>query len=89
MSRHKIVKNLDLDDELDEFDGGGAGDDYYAYESNGYDGSGGGGIEGILEYRVLSNEREIWLTWPAFVTELSAEDQGLNCLNFLQSFNRA
>lgn len=47
MSRHKIVKNLDLDDELDEFDGGG-GDDYYAYESNGYDGNGGGGIEGIL-----------------------------------------
>lgn len=25
MSRHQIVKNLDLDDELDEFDGG---DDY-------------------------------------------------------------
>jgi elongation factor 1 alpha-like protein len=25
MSRHKIVKNLDLDDELDDYDGG---DDY-------------------------------------------------------------
>jgi elongation factor 1 alpha-like protein len=22
MSRHKLIKNLDLDDELDEFDGG-------------------------------------------------------------------
>jgi len=25
MSRHKLVKNMDLDDELDDFDGG---DDY-------------------------------------------------------------
>jgi elongation factor 1 alpha-like protein len=38
MSRHKLVKNLDLDDELDDYDGG---DDY------GYDGTGPGG-EGIL-----------------------------------------
>jgi hypothetical protein len=60
MSRHKIVKNLDLDDELDEFDGGG-GDDYYAYESNGYDGGGGGGIEGILN-TVCSNEYRMVLT---------------------------
>lgn len=28
MSRHKIVKNLDLDDELDDFDGG----EDYGYE---------------------------------------------------------
>ncbi|PMD65660.1 uncharacterized protein K444DRAFT_608232 [Hyaloscypha bicolor E] len=27
MSRHKLVKNLDLDDELDDFDGGGNYDD--------------------------------------------------------------
>lgn len=26
MSRHRIVKNMDLDDELDDFDGG---EDYY------------------------------------------------------------
>lgn len=44
MSRHKIVKNLDLDDELDDFDGG--------YDLNdGYDGAeeaGAGGIEGAV-----------------------------------------
>lgn len=28
MSRHKLVKNLDLDDELDDFDGGEDYDDY-------------------------------------------------------------
>jgi hypothetical protein len=38
MSRHKLVKNLDLDDELDDYDGG---DDY------GYDGVGDGG-EGVF-----------------------------------------
>ena len=27
MSRHKIVKNMDLDDELDDFDGGEDYDD--------------------------------------------------------------
>ena len=27
MSRHKLIKNLDLDDELDEFDGGEDYDD--------------------------------------------------------------
>ena len=27
MSRHKLVKNLDLDDELDDYDGGGEYDD--------------------------------------------------------------
>lgn len=80
MSRHKIVKNLDLDDELDEFDGGG-GDDYYAYESNGYDGGGGGGIEGISKYRLLQ-----WMQKCANLNcvgiELSAEDQGLYYLDF-------
>jgi elongation factor 1 alpha-like protein len=30
MSRHKLVKNLDLDDELDDYDGG---------EDYGYDGA--------------------------------------------------
>jgi len=34
MSRHKLVKNLDLDDELDDFDGG----EDYAYD--GGDGEG-------------------------------------------------
>lgn len=29
MSRHKLVKNLDLDDELDDYDGG---EDYGDYE---------------------------------------------------------
>ena len=28
MSRHKLVKNLDLDEELDDFDGGTESDDY-------------------------------------------------------------
>ena len=32
MSRHKIVKNLDLDDELDDYDGGG---DYAEDETEG------------------------------------------------------
>jgi elongation factor 1 alpha-like protein len=36
MSRHKLVKNLDLDDELDDFDGGVD----YAYD----DGDGGEGV---------------------------------------------
>ena len=27
MSRHKLVKNMNLDDELDDFDGGGNYDD--------------------------------------------------------------
>lgn len=39
MSRHKLVKNIDLDDELDDYDGG----DDYDYD---YDG-GAGGNEGI------------------------------------------
>ena len=39
MSRHKIVKNLDLDGELDVFDGDD-GDDYYGEEA------GGAGFEG-------------------------------------------
>ena len=38
MSRHKLVKNLDLDNEMDDYDGG---DDY------GYDGAGTGG-EGMF-----------------------------------------
>ena len=38
MSRHKLVKNMDLDDELDDFDGGGA----YDYEE---DATGEEGIE--------------------------------------------
>jgi hypothetical protein len=38
MSRHKIIKNLDLDDELDDFDGG---------EDYDYDGGAEGGIEGM------------------------------------------
>lgn len=76
MSRHKIVKNLDLNDELDEFDGGG-GDDYYAYESNGYDGGGGGGIEGISKYCVLQRMKRC-ANLNCVCIELSAEDQGLN-----------
>lgn len=32
MSRHKLVKNLDLDEELDDFDGG---DDYGDEEGEG------------------------------------------------------
>jgi hypothetical protein len=40
MSRHKIVKNLDLDDELGDYDGG---DDY----NDSYGGAeGAGGVEG-------------------------------------------
>lgn len=42
MSRHKIVKNLDLDDELDDYDGGGDYDDSYG----GVEGGGAGGAEG-------------------------------------------
>jgi hypothetical protein len=44
MSRHKIVKNLDLDDELDDFDGG----DDYGYDGYGYgaaEGTASGGLE--------------------------------------------
>lgn len=37
MSRHKMIKNMDLDDELDDYDGG---DDYD------YDGEDTGGMEG-------------------------------------------
>ncbi len=32
MSRHKVIKNLDLDDELDDYDGGG---DYVEEEGEG------------------------------------------------------
>jgi elongation factor 1 alpha-like protein len=42
MSRHRIVKNLDLDDELDDYDGGDAYDDGYG----GTEGGGAGGVEG-------------------------------------------
>jgi len=35
MSRHKLVKNLDLDDELDDFDGG---EDYDYEEGVGSEG---------------------------------------------------
>jgi len=36
MSRHKLVKNLDLDDELDDFDG----EEDYDYEGGGDAGEG-------------------------------------------------
>lgn len=36
MSRHKLVKNLDLDDELDDYDGR----DDYRYDSAGTGGEG-------------------------------------------------
>lgn len=39
MSRHKIVKNLDLDDELDDFDGGDDYDYDYGAEETGGDNS--------------------------------------------------
>jgi elongation factor 1 alpha-like protein len=42
MSRHKIVKNLDLDEELDDYDGGDAYDDGYG----GAEGGGAGGVDG-------------------------------------------
>lgn len=35
MSRHKLVKNMDLDDELDDFDGGEDYEDYGAAETEG------------------------------------------------------
>ena len=37
MSRHKLVKNLDLDDELDDFDGGEDYDDDGAGDEGSYD----------------------------------------------------
>lgn len=43
MSRHKIVKNLDLDDELDDYDGGDDYDDSYG----GAEGGGAGGVDGL------------------------------------------
>jgi len=42
MSRHKLIKNLDLDDELDEFDGG---EDYD-------DGAGGEGLSPCLHHMI-------------------------------------
>lgn len=44
MSRHKLVKNLDLDDELDDYDGGEDYDD---------DGAGGEGL--LLLFRLFVN----------------------------------
>jgi hypothetical protein len=44
MSRHKIVKNLDLHDELDDFDGGDDFDDSY----EGAEEAAAGGAEGVL-----------------------------------------
>jgi hypothetical protein len=48
MSRHKIVKNLDLDDELDDFDGGEDYDDGYGAED-----AGTGGLDGSLFLSIL------------------------------------
>jgi hypothetical protein len=64
MSRHKLVKNLDLDDELDDYDGG---------ENYGYDGAGGEGLSFVCmrEGRTLAN---------ILSAELSEEDQGLSPL---------
>jgi hypothetical protein len=64
MSRHKLVKNLDLDDELDDYDGG----EEYAYD--GADGEGSSFVcmrEGTTFANMLS-------------AELSEEDQGLPAL---------
>lgn len=41
MSRHKMVKNMDLDDELDDYDGG---------ENYDYDGGDAGGVEGEIPF---------------------------------------
>lgn len=64
MSRHKLVKNLDLDDELDDFDGG---DDY------GNDGADGGG-EGMVLSLSCRDYAARLLT--CLFVELSEEDQG-------------
>jgi elongation factor 1 alpha-like protein len=48
MSRHKMIKNLDLDEELDEYDGV---DDYgYGYESEAAE-AGAGSAEGACLLR--------------------------------------
>jgi hypothetical protein len=61
MSRHKLVKNLDLDNELDDYDGG---------EEYGYDGADGEGLSfvSMREGRTFAN---------ILSAELSEEDQGL------------
>lgn len=38
MSRHKLVKSMDLEDELDDFDGGDNYEDNYGAGGNGQDG---------------------------------------------------
>ena len=73
MSRHKIVKNLDLDEELDDYDGGDNYDDSYG----GADG-GAGGVEGPLvpDPPCLYGQRERSLTCGFMhCAELSEEDQ--------------
>jgi elongation factor 1 alpha-like protein len=45
MSRHKLVKNLDLDDELEDYDGG---------EDYGYDGGEGTSTHSANHQRVLT-----------------------------------
>ena len=40
MSRHKLVKTMDVGDELDDFDGGDDYDDNYGAGGNGEDGMG-------------------------------------------------
>jgi len=60
MSRHKLVKNLDLDDELDDFDGGEDYDDY------------GEEAEGEQYCRVVS----VWVYADNNMVELNDEDKG-------------
>ena len=65
MSRHKLVKNLDLDEELDDYDGG---DPYDDDDEN----STGEDSEVFIAVRLLLTCRNI---------DISAEDRGDSCLH--------
>jgi hypothetical protein len=81
MSRHKMIKNLDLDEELDEYDGV---DDYdYGYELEATEADTGGaeGAEGARflkspEKRKLRHGAEDIFANTSINTELSEEDKG-------------
>jgi hypothetical protein len=70
MSRHKIVKNLDLDEELDDYDGGNDYDDSYG----GADG-GAGGVEGSLvpSPQYANGQRNTSLTCDLQIAQSSAK----------------